>query len=76
MCVAVPGVVTAVGSATGPSIPGRVRIGERETEVDLILVPRAREGDFVVVHSGYALEVVPWERAHETLELLGLDPQE
>jgi hydrogenase maturation factor len=37
------------------------------------MVPAAVSGDFVVVHSGYALELIPRERAIETLALLGID---
>jgi len=40
--------------------------------IDLILVPEARVGDFVLTHSGFALQVIPESTARETLRLLGL----
>lgn len=43
---------------------------DAERDVDLFLVPDAVVGDYVVVHSGYAIEVIPRERAVETIALL------
>ena len=39
-------------------------------KVSLDLVPEAVEGDFVLVHAGFALQVIDEEIANETLELL------
>lgn len=38
--------------------------------VSLDLVPDAKEGDWVLVHAGFAIQVVDEEYANETLELL------
>jgi hydrogenase expression/formation protein HypC len=38
--------------------------------VSLDLVPEANVGDFVLVHAGFALQVIDEETANETLELL------
>jgi hydrogenase expression/formation protein HypC len=38
--------------------------------VSLDLVPEAVEGDFVLVHAGFALQVIDEITANETLELL------
>ena len=38
--------------------------------VSLDLVPEAVEGDFVLVHAGFALQVIDEATANETLELL------
>lgn len=70
MCVAIPGRVVRIGKPTATSIPGRVSIIGTERDVDLVMVPDATVGDFVVVHSGYAIEVIPLERALETMALL------
>jgi hydrogenase maturation factor len=37
------------------------------------MVPDVEIGDYVVVHSGYAIEIVPQERARRTLELLSAE---
>jgi hydrogenase expression/formation protein HypC len=65
MCVAVPcRLLEAEGSE------GRAEIGGAEVQVRLDLLPEARVGDYVLVHAGFALEVVDEEAARETLELL------
>ncbi|MCL6451751.1 MAG: HypC/HybG/HupF family hydrogenase formation chaperone [Acetobacteraceae bacterium] len=38
--------------------------------VNVALVPRARPGDYVLVHAGCALQVVDRDEAEETLRLL------
>ena len=73
MCVAVPARVTKIGEPTAVSVPATVSIVDTEREVDLIMVRGAAVGDYVVVHSGYAIEVIPRERAVETLRLFGVD---
>lgn len=73
MCVAVPGLVVGIGEATPNSIPGQVVLIDAARDVDMIMVPQAVLGDYVVVHSGYAIEVIPKERALETMALLGID---
>jgi hydrogenase maturation factor len=44
-----------------------------ERDVDLIMVPDVSIGDYVVVHSGYAIDVIPRDRAVETIRLLGVE---
>ena len=39
-------------------------------KVSLDLTPEATEGEFVLVHAGFALQVVDEEYANETLEIL------
>ena len=63
MCVAIPGRIVSIGEQTGPSIPATVVIGEVERDVDLAMVPEAVVGDRVIVHSGYAIRLVPSERS-------------
>jgi len=38
--------------------------------ISLDLVPEAVEGDFVLVHAGFALQLIDEATANETLELL------
>lgn len=73
MCVAVPGRVIRIGEPTAASVPATVTIVDIERDVDLVMVPEATVGDYVVVHSGYAIDVIPRERAIETLALFGVD---
>jgi hydrogenase expression/formation protein HypC len=73
MCIAIPGAVVSLGTAGEISYPGRVSILGDEREIDLVMVPDVEIGDYVVVHSGYAIEIVPQERARRTLELLSAE---
>lgn len=70
MCVALPARVEWIGDRSTVSIPGRVRIGDAESEVDLLLVPEVVVGDHVFVHSGYAISIVPETAVDATLTFL------
>ena len=73
MCLAIPSLVVSMGDRIAGSLPAIVSVAGAERSVDLSLVPEAKVGDFVVVHSGYAISIVSLERAVETLEMLGLE---
>lgn len=66
MCLAIPAKVTAIEAnrMAAIDIMGVTR------KVSLDLVPEAVVGDHVLVHAGFALQVVDEEFANETLELL------
>jgi hydrogenase expression/formation protein HypC len=49
---------------------GRVSFGGAVREVCLAYVPEARPGDWVIVHVGFALNVLDPAEAAETLEIL------
>ena len=66
MCLAIPAKITSLdedGLAT-VDILGVTR------SVSVDLTPQAKEGDFVLVHAGFAIEVVDPEFAAETLEIV------
>jgi hydrogenase expression/formation protein HypC len=66
MCLAIPARIVALedGRMASVDIMGVTR------KVSLDLVPEAAEGDFVLVHAGFALQVIDEEYANETLEIL------
>ena len=70
MCVALPARVDRIDSRTSTSIPGRATVGRSQITVDLILVPEVAVGDYVIVHSGYAIAIVPEEEAEKSRALL------
>lgn len=66
MCLAIPALITKKKSdnlATA-EILGVTR------EVALDLTPQANVGDYVLVHAGFAIEVVDADYAKETIELV------
>lgn len=70
MCVAVPARILSVGEPTPASIPAVADVAGSEKPVDLIMVPDATPGDYVVIHSGYAIRALSPTEARTTLDLL------
>ena len=57
MCLAVPGRVVKIDESRPPSRPGEVVFGTGEPRpVDLVMVPEAGVGDYVIIHSGFAIK--------------------
>ena len=71
MCLAIPAKISALteGSLATVDILGASR------EISLDLTPQAKEGDFVLVHAGFAIEVVDEQFAQETLDLIKEFPE-
>jgi hydrogenase expression/formation protein HypC len=68
MCVAVPAKITWIGAVSPTSVPGRMVAGGRQRDVDLVMVPGVKVGDYVVVHAGYAIRLLPEHRAREAMD--------
>ena len=66
MCLAIPARVASIeeNRMATVDIMGVTR------KVSLDLVPEAVEGDWLLVHAGFALQVIDEDVANETLELL------
>jgi hydrogenase expression/formation protein HypC len=65
MCLAVP---TLIKSIEGTN--ALAEIGGVERTVSLTLTPEARVGDYVLIHTGFAISVVDADEVQETLRLL------
>lgn len=65
MCLAIPMKVKVVADEEAT-----VEIGGISRKVSLVLTPEAKEGDYVLIHTGYAISVIDEEEAKETLKLL------
>lgn len=59
MCLALTGRVVAIGEGSAASLPGVIELPQGRREVELIMTPEVEVGDYVVIHSGYAIRVVP-----------------
>jgi len=46
-----------------------VKQDDLETEVDLTLIEDPKVGDYVIIHAGYAIDLLDLEEARERLEL-------
>ncbi len=65
MCLAIPALIKSIdGFMAEVDIDGVTR------QVSLQLTPEARVGDYVLLHTGYAINVIDADEAEETLKLL------
>jgi len=69
MCLAIPGKVARIEEKDGIRT-GRIQFGGITRLACLDFVPEAKEGDYVMVHVGFAISVVDQEEAERTYALL------
>jgi hydrogenase expression/formation protein HypC len=65
MCLAIPVKVASINGDEAETEIGGVR-----RRVSLAFTPEAKVGDYVLLHTGYAIGVVDEAEAEETLKLL------
>jgi hydrogenase expression/formation protein HypC len=65
MCLGIPGRVVEVGKNVA-----KVDVGGLLREISIELCPEVSVGEYVLVHTGFAIEKVDEKEAEETLELL------
>jgi len=68
MCLGVPGKILEIHES-GSMLMGRIDYGGVVKEACLAYVPEAKPGDYVIVHAGFALNVLAPEEAEETLKV-------
>ncbi len=65
MCLAIPALIKSIdGQQAEADIEGVTR------QISLQLTPEAKVGDYVLLHTGYAISVIDPAEAEETLKLL------
>ena len=65
MCLAIPALIKSIKGTQAD-----VDIDSVGREVSIQLTPEAKVGDYVLLHTGYAISVIDPEEAEETLKLL------
>ena len=65
MCLAIPALIKSIEGKEA-----EVEIGGISRRASLWLTPEAKVGDYVLLHTGYAINIVDEEEAEETLRLL------
>jgi len=65
MCLAIPVLIKSIEDKEAEA-----EIGGITRRISLRLTPEAKVGDYVLVHTGYAINVLDQEQAEETLALL------
>jgi hydrogenase expression/formation protein HypC len=65
MCLAVPGKIVSIDNSIAEvDLAGTVR------KASLQLVPDAKVGDYILLHAGFAIQLLDQDEALETLRLL------
>ncbi len=64
MCLAVPVKIVSIEGTNA-----EVEIGGVKRLVSLWLTPEARTGDYVLLHTGYAISIIDEAEAEQTLKL-------
>ncbi|HEX78430.1 MAG TPA: HypC/HybG/HupF family hydrogenase formation chaperone [Dehalococcoidia bacterium] len=65
MCLAIPALVKSV---TGQE--AEVEVGGVGRRISIALTPEVKVGDYVLLHTGYSINVIDAGEAEETLKLL------
>ena len=65
MCLAIPALIKFIEDKEAEA-----EIGGITRRISLWLTPEAKVGDYVLLHTGYAINILDQEEAEETLKLL------
>jgi len=68
MCLTVPGRILRIEAADPEIRSAEVDFGGAHRQVSLLYTPDATVGSYVIVHAGFATEVLPEDEAREALE--------
>ena len=64
MCLAIPARIKAINGTDA-----EVEIGGITRQTSIMLTPEARVGDYVLLHAGYAINILDQAQAEETLAI-------
>jgi hydrogenase expression/formation protein HypC len=64
MCLAVPGKIL-----DRQDMLAIIEVGGVTRKISVMLLPEAQAGDFVLIHAGFAVQVIDEEEAEKTLAL-------
>ena len=70
MCLGVPGKIIKIDNSSG-ILMAKVDFGGVTREACIEAIPDAKEGDYTIIHAGFALNILSEEEALDTLQLLG-----
>ena len=65
MCLAIPGKLIKKENEKGI-----VDLGGVNKEIFLTFIPEVKEGDWVIIHTGFGLNIISEEEASETIAIL------
>jgi len=65
VCLAIPALVKSIEGQLA-----EVEVGGTSRSISISLTPEVKTGDYVLLHTGYAISIIDQDEARETLELL------
>jgi len=65
MCLAIPALVKSIDGDTA-----EVEVGGVVRRAGIMLTPDVKQGDYVLLHTGYAISIIDKDDALRTLEML------
>ncbi len=65
MCLAIPGKITEINDDKGI-----VDLGGISQEISLTFIPQALIGDWILIHTGFGINIISEEDAIQTIDLL------
>jgi hydrogenase expression/formation protein HypC len=65
MCLAIPALVKSIDG-----LQADVEVGGVGRRVSIWLTPEVKAGDYILLHTGYAINIIDEAEARETLKLL------
>lgn len=65
MCLAIPALVKTIRGITA-----EVEVGGAARSVSIMLTPDVKEGDYILLHTGYAISLIDKDEALKTLDML------
>ncbi|MCD6162578.1 MAG: HypC/HybG/HupF family hydrogenase formation chaperone [candidate division Zixibacteria bacterium] len=70
MCLAIPGKIISIENSESLMAAGKVSFGGVIKETNLAYVPQAQIGDYVIVHAGFAINIVDEKEAETVFDYL------
>lgn len=70
MCLGIPGRIVSITSEDPMYRSGKVDFGGIQKEVSLAYTPEAGIGEYVIVHAGFALNVIDEAEANQVFQYL------
>lgn len=69
MCLGIPGKILSIHEDHGTKM-AEIDFGGVRREVCIEVIPEAKQGDWTIVHAGFALNLLSEDEAQETLDIL------
>ncbi|MBN2681267.1 MAG: HypC/HybG/HupF family hydrogenase formation chaperone [Bacteroidales bacterium] len=63
MCLSIPAKIISIEGDMA-----KVSVGGAEYEASIQMVPDAQEGDYILMHTGFAIQIISEEEAEESLK--------